>query len=362
VKLLFVNSAHPELWGGGEKWTITAAEWFQRRGAQARVVGRPASRLLKEAQARALATTDMRFGGDFDPVSIVRACKLLRTLRPDLVIVNFNKEGFHFGFAAAFLRIPVVARHGFPLLRRAPHHRLLVKRLYDKLIVNAESIREQYCELGYRVDEIEVIHNGVEPVAPQRAIWRERWNISSGEFLVVGAGRLEQQKRFDRFLRIAKLMREKIPQARFAIVGSGPFLKDLQQQSRALGLEKITHFPGFDSALAQNIAAADLLLLTSEAEGTPNVVLEAMAAGVPVLAMKCGSLPSILTAELAANLIAQADETGMAQRAVALLADPLQLKSNAELGHARIQTAFTLDASMLQFERVFRSLIKRGKS
>ena len=82
MRLLFVNSAWPESWGGGEKWTIEAANWFVDERHAAAVVGRPKSMLQQGAARRELEHFDFPFGGDFDPFVVARAKKLLRRYRP----------------------------------------------------------------------------------------------------------------------------------------------------------------------------------------------------------------------------------------------------------------------------------------
>jgi hypothetical protein len=72
LNLIFVNSAHPTLWGGGEKWTVEAASWFHQRGHTVLVVGRPSSLVTKVALERGVMAEELRFGGDLDPFALLR--------------------------------------------------------------------------------------------------------------------------------------------------------------------------------------------------------------------------------------------------------------------------------------------------
>ena len=155
----------------------------------------PSSLVVKAAQERGVLFEELRFGGDFDPFALTRVRRLLKTHRPHLIVVNFNKEAWHFGIARKLLDIPLVARHGFPLIRNSLHHRFLLTRLMDKLIVNAESIRDEYARLGLPTQGIEVIHNGVSETQQSKGELRRRCGIADDELLIVGAGRLESQKK-----------------------------------------------------------------------------------------------------------------------------------------------------------------------
>ena len=198
-----MNSAWPPSWGGGEKWTVEAAEWFHERGNEVTVIGRPQSKLIAAARGRHLTVREHRFGGDLDPFAIRKARKILQDTRAELAVVNFNKEAWQFGRAALWLKIPVVARHGFPLFRQSRLHKWLAEHILTYLIVNARSIRDQYAEWGFDVSRVTVIHNGVNPLSQREGQLRQRFRIAENDLLILAAGRIEPQKRLDRARTIA---------------------------------------------------------------------------------------------------------------------------------------------------------------
>jgi glycosyltransferase involved in cell wall biosynthesis len=356
LRLVFVNSAWPQSWGGGEKWTVEAATWFQAHGHESLVVGRPDSRLTQAARERGLACVETSFGGDFDPLAVLRARRILKSHRADLVVVNFNKEAWQFSLAAKTLGIPVVARHGFPLLRNSFHHRQLL-RLLNRLVVNAASIRDEYAALGLPVSGIDVIHNGTAIVQQKRGELRQRFGIQPDELLVLAAGRLESQKRFDRLIEIAARLIPQYPNVRILVAGDGPLRETLEQQVRSHALEDRVSFVGFLSDFAQICSDADLFLLTSDKEGTPNALLEAMAAGVACVSFGVGAVPEILSGDLRDNAVAPGDVEAMTARVALLLDDNSLRKSVGEQMRARAATEFSLDASMRKFEHLFQELI-----
>jgi len=329
---------------------------MQTHGHEVVVVGRPDSRLAASARARGLRTCETRFGGDYDPCAFARARRILAAEKPSIVVVNFNKEAWQFGLAAQALHIPVVARHGFPLLRRALHHKLLMRGVLTRLIVNAESIRERYRMLGFPADGIAVIHNGV-PLSPQKAgELRERFGVSGNDSLIVGAGRLESQKRFDRLIEIAARLREGRPNLRVLIAGEGPLRADLQAEIDRRSLHDVVQLVGFIADLPQIIGDADVFLLTSDDEGTPNVLLEAMAARVACVAFAVGAVPEIFTGPLAAGIIEPGNTEAMARWTAMLLDDSDLREAVAREMEMHALLEFSLDASMRRFETLFGQL------
>ena len=358
MRILFVNSAWRESWGGGEKWTVEAAAWFAAHGHATRVVGRPGSRLVEAAEAKGLSAVSNTFGGDLAPTAIMKARQIIREFDANLVVVNFNKEAWLFGIAGRIREVPVVARHGFPLLRKGIYHRILLSVMLDKLIVNARAIKEWYRALGLPVEEVEVIPNGTALIEQKREALRKRFGIREGELLVLGAGRLESQKRFDRFLEIAaELIRRKLP-VKFLIAGDGVLHDELESRIRAEGTEQQVRLAGFLPDFAEVAGGADLFLLTSENEGTPNVLLEAMAAGVACVSFNVGSVPEVLTGDLSENVIEEGDTKAMSARAAKLLDDvDLRARTAARM-RQRIEEEFSLDISMEKFEKVFQQVVR----
>jgi glycosyltransferase involved in cell wall biosynthesis len=359
VKLVFVNSIWPESWGGGEKWTVAAAQWFREHGNETTIVARRNSKLISAAREHNLSTVETEFGGDYDPFAAMRAGNILRRVRPDLVIVNFNKEAWQFGWAARRLGIPVVARHGFPLFRKTLHHRFLQKFVLTKLVVNAASIREHYASLGFPVHEVEFIPNGTPLVTQCKGELRKRFGIADSELLVIAAGRLEPQKRMDRVIEIAETLRSNGLKARFLILGEGPLQENLQSQIQERKLETAVQLVGFIPDFAALAGDADLFLLTSDNEGTPNALLEAMAAAVPCVSFAIGSVPEILTGELQKYCIACGDLSEMSARARELLSNSELRSEVGQRMQARVRGEFSLDISMKRFEDLFHRILSR---
>lgn len=357
MNILLVNSAAPELWGGGEKWFVNAALWFNANKHSATIVARPNSKLLDRADELKLETVPCKFGGDFDVLAMLRAREIIRASRAEVVLTNFNKESWQFGVAGRSQKIPVVARHGFTLWSKKLRHKLLAERVITHLIVNAESIRDYYASLGFTPKSIHYIPNGVSETAQNSGELRKQLGIDKDMLLLVAAGRLESQKRFDKLLNFAAALK-KVRSFKLAIFGDGPHENDLRAQCKSLELEQYVSFRGFESNFAKLVGDADLFCLTSDEEGAPNAVLEAMIAGVPVLGFKVGSMGSMLSGELNSFLVEAGHDEQFQSRLIEITSDQSALASWRSKFKLRAQSEFSFELSMQRYLDILMSAAK----
>jgi len=353
---MLVNSATPTMWGGGEMWFTEAARWFAARGHQIQVVGRPQSRFLAAVEEAGIEAVPFGFGGDYDPIASARAFALQLRFRPDVLLVNFNKEAWLFGRGAKLLRRKLVARHGLTLFKSKSVHRFVYRWHMDRVVVNAPSIRADYQTRGFDTGRISVILNGVREVASRPGELRQALGVATETLLVGAAGRLNPQKRLDRFIRIAEALCERGIDARFVILGDGDERDALQAQWAATGLGDRLIFGGFCEDLAARAGDLDLFMLTSGNEGTPNVLLEVMARGVASLAFAVGAVPEVLSGDSAKGLIADGDEAAMIAMAELLLRNRDERDQLGRTQARRVREELGFDRSMEQYEALLSSL------
>lgn len=147
---------------------------------------------------------------------------------------------------------------------------------------------------------------------------------STNTIRLLSAGRLVAAKRHDRFLRLlAALSSEGHRDVRGVIVGDGPLRASLEAEAERLGLlPNIVEFRGAESAMEGVYREADALVMTSDYEGTPNVVLEAMASGLPVVAPRVGGIPDIVEDGSTGLLFDRDDERALVECVAALVGTP----------------------------------------
>lgn len=267
------------------------------------------SRYLKREQPQALLVAKDRAGR-----AAVRARSLAGTQTPIYIRLGTN-------LSAALQNKSALSAW----FRTAPMRRLYAK--VNKVIAVSEGVRQDTIAVtGLPADRVTVIRNPViteqllqNAQAPVPHPWLEDKSIP----VVIGAGRLSQQKDFATLINAFALLQKK-QQVKLIILGEGGLRPQLAQQIQDLGLQDCVLLPGFQKNPQCWVARANLFVLSSRWEGSPNVLSEALALGVPCVATRCPSGPNEVLAEgRYGPLVAMGDAEGMSKAMQQTLAAPL---------------------------------------
>jgi glycosyltransferase involved in cell wall biosynthesis len=147
------------------------------------------------------------------------------------------------------------------------------------------------------------------------------------------------------------------PDARLVLVGEGPELPKIQDQVRQLNLESQVRFLGLRKDVARLLSAADLFLLTSVSEGIPLTVIEAMAAGLPVVATRVGGVGEVVDDGRTGLLCPAGDHEALAACILRLAAEPALSRQLAEQGRARAQSVFSESRMHAGYLRLYREML-----
>ncbi len=263
----------------------------------------------------------------------------------------------------------VRTQHGLPEpfrgLRGARHRLIseadrLAARRADRIIAVTEDIRAHWSHL-VPSDRVVTIPNGieVERVRPTmaRAEARSALGIKPQDFAFGTAGRLEPIKRLDLFLHTAQQILKREPRARFVIAGEGGELENLRTLAGSRGIEQKVLFLGHRDDIYNVLQAFDALLLTSDHEGLPMVLLEAMWLGVSVVSRPVGGIPEVVTDGAQGVLLDSSDPSEIAERCLALLADPALRTRLAEAGRRRVLDSFSMEKTAARVAELYFALL-----
>jgi glycosyltransferase involved in cell wall biosynthesis len=219
---------------------------------------------------------------------------------------------------------------------------------------------------GFPAQKVRVIANGVDverfrPSVDGTAIRREL-RISPKTPLAGIVAALRPEKNHAAFLQAAAKVRQQIPDAHFLIVGDGPDRLMLEALSHDLQLDDAVHFVGSRSDTPELLAAMDVFALTSRMEANPVSILEAMAAGKPVIAPAVGSIPDVVLDGATGYLTAAGDVEAVANRLTELLSNAALARSFGSCGRALVEDHWSLEGMVEGYENLIEEIYTRKAS
>ena len=352
-------------WRGGEAQVLFLAQGLVRRGRRAVIAAPPRSALLERAAQAGIETAAFAARGEWDLAAGYRLARLARTLPAAIVHAHTAHAAAAVLLAKPFgLRAPVVAarRVSFPL-RPPVLGRLKYSLVVDRIVAVSEAIRRSLLAQGLPAGRVVTVHSGIDAARfagghrePARGEFLRRGAFPADAILIGTVGHLAAHKGIDRFLAAAALLASSLPQARFVVVGEGKEEAALRERASRAGLDGRVLFAGFRSDLPDVYAALDLFALASlSGEGSPAVLKEAMAAGVPVVATSLDGVEEIIEDARHGLLTPPGDAAAMA-RALERLAQDASLRARlAEAGRHRA-AEFSVDRMVERTEAVYASL------
>jgi glycosyltransferase involved in cell wall biosynthesis len=213
---------------------------------------------------------------------------------------------------------------------------------------------------GAPAGKIKLVHSGINTsrfkgVSPDRTL-RAQFGFPSDCLLVGNIAKLAGYKDHPTLLRAAKVVCDKLPNARFLIVGEGEEKRKLESLKNELGLEGKLVFAGFRKDVPRILATLDLFVMSSHMEGLGTTVLDAMAASLPVVATHAGGIPEAVKDGKTGILVPKRQPERLAEGIISLLRDPDLRKKMGQAGAQRVDRKFSAEAMVEGNLRVYREV------
>jgi glycosyltransferase involved in cell wall biosynthesis len=238
----------------------------------------------------------------------------------------------------------------------------MVERRTDGIICVSRAVRDSFAAAGIRGDRLRVVRNGIEITSPpsvDRREIRRRLGIADDATMVLTVARFTEQKGHRVLLNAIPGVVARVPRARFVWVGEGTLRGELQAEVRGRGLADSVRFTGRRDDVPELLAAADAFALPSRFEGLPLVVLEAMAAGLPVVATRASGTAEAIEDGVEGRLVEQHDAAAFGEALVEVLLDRGLAARLGSGGRARVREAFSATRMGEQTLAAYRELLSR---
>jgi glycosyltransferase involved in cell wall biosynthesis len=342
MRVLHVDSA--ATWRGGQNQALLTAAGMAARGHEVALACRAGGVLEARAREAGLAVTPLRFHGDLSPLAALGLRRHLIRLRPDGVLLHDPHA-----LSAAWLAGRTGARR---VAVRRVDFRLrgaLSRRKYlacDQVIAVSRAIAAVLAADGLPSGRVRVVYEGVpdRPPAPGGREALRELGVPGGAPVVGNVAALTDHKDHATLLRAAALLRPRLPEARFVIVGDGELGASLRALSESLGLRDRVVFAGFRRDLDRLIPAFDVFCLSSHHEGLGTSLLDAMCFARPVVATGAGGIPEAVLDGHSGRVVPVGDAEALAAALGELLAAaPERREALGRAGRERFLEQFTLD-------------------
>jgi L-malate glycosyltransferase len=353
-------------WGGGQAQLVELCRHLVERGHRVLVACRPDGELCRALTADRVEVRALRIRNDIDLIGALQLWRILRAERFDIVHCQTARAHATAAWLPRRHHRFIVTRHMDYQPRFRPRVKFLYNRRVDGVIAVSEAIATVLAEAGVERSRVRVIHVGIDSArfeghsADREAVRRE-WGAAAGDVVLFTAAVLERRKGHEVLLRaLVRLVCEGLP-VRWVIAGDGSLRADLEARVLAAGMRERVVFTGFSSDVPRLLAGADAFVLPSRQEGLGIAVMEAMAAGLPVVASRVGGLPEIVVEGETGLLVPAGDADALARALRRLAADRARMPLLGEQGRRRVLQRFSSTTMAAAVEAYYYELL-RGRN
>jgi len=353
MRILHVDSERP--WRGGQNQVLLLMRRQRARGHEPHLAAPPDAALLGRAREEGFPVHLVPMRGAWDLPSVLELARIQRALRPD--VVHWHAARAHALGAMATLLAPgparVLSRRVVFPVRGSVGSRLLYALPIDRVAAISEAVKDALIRSGLDGATIDVVPSGIE-LSPRldpasRAELRRSLHASDQDVVAITVAALAGGKGHRELL-------DAMPQnLTLWVAGDGPLRSALEAAARPLGGR--VQFLGFRADIPSLLRAADCFVLATRSEGLGSSILEAMAAGLPVVATRVGGIPEIVAEGRTGILVAPEDPTGLAN-ALARMAGDRGLREEMGRGGRERAASFSADRTADGTDRVYRAALR----
>ena len=351
-------------WGGQELRIIQESLEFMKRGYRMMIACQPESKIFNAAGGKGIPVIALRMRASIDPLASINCARTIKENRVDLVHTHSSTDSWVCSPAARWSGLPVVrSRHVSTPIGKSPFSRFLYMKLADRVITSGDTIKRNMVEgNGYDPQRIVSIPAGIDEKRFSPEVsgdpLRKELHIGRDDYLIGNVSILRSWKGHIYLLEAFKALREKIPNFRLVIAGSGPQEKNLTNYIKENGLTGKAIMTGFREDVPQILKSLDLFILPSYSnEATSQVIPQAMAVGIPVIATTAGGIGEVVTDGETGKLVPPRDAHALSEAIFWAYRNRDECIRMARKARELVLREFTLTGMIDKTEAVYRELL-----
>jgi glycosyltransferase involved in cell wall biosynthesis len=362
--------------GGTERQVVNLARGLDRGRFDLHVacLGR-SGELLNQVEGNQIPLSEYPINSLFNHTTVREQWKFAGYLKRNRIQIVHSYGFYSNVFAVPSARlggVPVVISSirdtGDPLTSLQRRVQKVICALADHVLANSNAVRGRLLEEGYRPGKIGVIRNGIIIPAQSgdgvRGLIRREFGLPENARLIAVVSRLNPLKGIEYFLEAAALLAARFEDVFFPIVGDAvdpAYMAALKDHAAGLGLGRRVLFTGFRLDIGSILPDLLISVLPSLSEGLSNVLLESMAAGVPVVATKVGGNPEVVEEGVTGLLVPPRDPAALADAVGTLLENPGLASRFGTSGRRRVEVHFSLDRMVQDTQRLYFELLQNAR-
>lgn len=352
MKVLQINGGGDT--GGAKSHIVALLPELRNLGLQTELLCFSPGLLSQEVAALGIPTHCLGFGSLISPTLLWKLYRYLKKVRPDIVHTHGGRANLYGRIAAKLAGVPVVVTtvhshidldYAIPWQNR--WYAVVDKctwSLADGLIAVSTELAQALVQKGLARRKVRVVHNGITAGELGSVAVHTEFALPSSAKVVCAVGRLVPVKRFDILLEALAIVLVQYPDTHLLLVGEGPLEHELKDRAKDLGLATHITFTGYRRDARAIMRAADVFVVSSDMEGHPIVLLEALSGKVPVVATAVGGIPEVITSGNNGLLVDPRNPVGLAHAISSILENPSAARVMAERGKTWVDNNATAAA------------------
>jgi glycosyltransferase involved in cell wall biosynthesis len=365
-KFTILHTEWSEGFGGQEMRILLEITGHFNQGHKVFLLCPPGCPLFKAAQKQGIDLIPLKIRHTFDAQALWKIKKIIKDKGIEVLHTHSSVDSWVASLAGKWAGVPVLVRTRHISVPTKTHGLNKVYSLPDAVITTGEQIRQTLIK-GYHLAEDHVfsIPTGVDTdrfsLRPPNLRLKKELGLPEEALVITLAAVLRAQKRHELVVAAAPAILKKYPQVRFLFVGEGPRRTLIEEELRRHKMAPFFLMTGHRDDIPEILSITDMGLITSQAEGVPQFLLQAMAMAKPMVATRVGGIPDIIEDGVNGLLIPPEDPEGLAQAVIRLLEDRTYGRQLGQTAAGLVEKKYTAQQMAEQIYQVYLRVFREKK-